>query len=260
MMMKKVDIGGERDSLAWDVGEFVAYDVDVEQDDDGSSGFTITVTPVDSFGNQSTKTTGGDVTTDDDNEGAAFLTSRLPAENILEKVSVQLSSPTLGVTLLQGRQEIAVDEDGNLSGNTLRGTAPSGNVKIVVRVTSNLPDGVGSPASRSATGSSDPVDIVEPEPDPDPDPLAAPANLLVRDYLGAAGEGDQGSYIMASFPSSVGAEGYQLWRLLQVNVEDSSGIAVWRDTPVGPRWVSWASIGAMAAGDDGIVRGSGSRD
>ena len=59
---------------------------------------------------------------------------------------------------------------------------------------------------------------------------------------------------MASFPSSVGAEGYQLWRQLQVNVEDSSGIAVWRDTPVGPRWVSWASIGAMAAGDDGIVR------
>ncbi len=96
MMMKKVDIGGEQDSLVWEVGEFVAYNVDVEQDDDGSSGFTITVTPADSFGNPSTKTS--EVGTDKIDalmrqRGRGFLTSRLPAENTLDKVSVRCPRP-----------------------------------------------------------------------------------------------------------------------------------------------------------------------
>ena len=256
MMEKVVNFGGERDSLVWEVGEFDSYSVEVEQDDDGSSGFAITVVPTDSFGNQSTKTY-KDITPDAANEGAEYLTSRLPAENILDKVSVVLSSPTLGVTLLQGRQEIAVDADGDMNGsNIFRGTAPSGDVEIVVRATSALPSGVGSEASRSATGSSDPVDIEEPEPKPDPEPedLAAPANLVVQDYLGPTGDGDQGGYIMASFPSSEGAMGYQLWREIQVNTRlDSAGIAEVADTSRA-EWISWASIGAMEAGDDGIVR------
>ena len=253
--MKRVaKFGGERDSLVWEVGEFDSYRVTVE--DDGSRSFTVTVVPTDSLDNTSTKNYKG-ITADAANEGAEYLTSRLPAENTLTEVSVVLSSPTLGVTLLQGRQEIAVDEDGNLSGNTFPGTAPpSGDVEIVVLVTSALPSGVGSEANRSATGSSDAVPIEEPEPPTptDPEDLAAPANLLVRDYMGALGEGDQGGYVMAHFPSSEGAEGYRLWRELDVNVENIAGIAVWRDTLVGKRWISWASIGAMEASDDGIVR------
>ena len=252
-MERVPNFGGGRDNLVWEVGEFSEYDVTVKQDDDGSSGFTITVVPTDSFGNQSTKTTGGKVTTDDDNEGAAFLTSRLPAENILKTVSVTLSSPTLGVTLLEGRQEIAVDADGNLSGNTFRGTAPSGDVEIVVRATSALPSGVGSDASRSATGSSKAVDFKEPDPEPDPDPeeLAAPANLLVQDYKGALGDGDQGGYVLVSFPSSEGAEGYQLWREIQVNTRLNEDGMAFEDTTSWAELLMWAPIEAV---DGDIVR------
>ena len=133
---------------------------------------------------------------------------------------------------------------------------PPGEVNIVISVTTSIPQGAASEASRTAEGSSVPVDIEETKPDPDkePDELDAPANLVVDDYKGALGDGDHGGYVLVHFPASEGAEGYQLWRELQVNVEDSAGIAVQRDTLVGARWISWASIGAMEASDDGIVR------
>ena len=75
--------------------------VTVEQDNDGSRSFTVTVVPTDSLDNQSTKTY-KDVTFDAANEGAEFLTSRLPTENILKTVSVVLSSPTPGLTYATG--------------------------------------------------------------------------------------------------------------------------------------------------------------
>ena len=59
---------------------------------------------------------------------------------------------------------------------------------------------------------------------------------------------------MVSFPSSEGAEGYQLWREIHVNTRlDSAGMA-FVDTTSWAEWISWASIGAKEAGDDGIVR------
>ena len=152
-----------------------------------------------------------------------------------------------------GRQEITVDEDGNLSGNIFPGTAPSGDVEIVVRATSALPDDIGSPASRSATGSSESVDFKEPEEPttPEPEDLAAPANLLVQDYKGALGDGDQGGYVLVSFPSSEDAEGYRLWREIQTNSSlNEDGMAV-EDTTLSPAWIVWAPIEAV---DGDIVR------
>ncbi len=81
-----------------------------------------------------------------------------------------------------------------------------------------------------------PQDIKEPEPKPDPEPedLAAPANLVAQDYWGPTGDGDQGGYIMVSFPSSEGAMDYQLWREIQVNTRlDSAGMAEVADTSSG---------------------------
>ena len=217
-----------------------------------AANFTVTVTPADSFGNPSTKTSevGTDKIDINANEGREFLTSRLAPKHTLDKVGVSLSTSTLGVTLPTGQQEVAA------GGTTFDGIAPSGGGKIIVRVTTSIPQGAASEMSRTATGSSEAATIKEPEPDPDPEPedLAAPANLVAQDYRGPTGDGDQGGYIMVSFPSSEGAMDYQLWREIQVNTRlDSVGMAEVADTSWA-EWISWADIGAKEAGDDGIVR------
>ena len=252
MMAKMVDVGGERDSLVWEVGEFDSYSVTIQKNDDDSRSFTITVTPTDSFGNPSTKTSkvdgGDDIDDITEDEGSVFLASRLDPKNILDKVSVELSSPNRGILLPPGRQEVLP------GGSTFTGTAPSGDVEIIIRVTSALPSGAASAASMTATGSSDPLDIGEPGPT-EPGELAAPANLKVQDYKGPTGEGDQGGYIMVSFPTSEGAMGYDLWREMQVNIElGEDGMVKVNEDSSWAQWVSWTSIGAREAGDDGIVR------
>ena len=112
-MTTVVDIPGERDSLVWEVGEFVSYNVMVDPVED-SRDFTITVTPADSFGNPSTKTSevGGDEVDINANEGREFLTSRLAPKHILDKVGVLLSTKPLGFTLPTGQQ--SVDKDGTI--------------------------------------------------------------------------------------------------------------------------------------------------
>jgi hypothetical protein len=106
-----------------------------------------------------------------------------------------------------------------------------------------------------ATGSSGPLTFtpfgeVPPRP---PTDLEAPTTLIVQDYWGADGEGDQGGFVMVSYTASEGATRHRLYRKIKVLAgPDENGDLVTLDTPV-DTWVPWASFDA-AADDDGIGR------
>jgi hypothetical protein len=85
---------------------------------------------------------------------------------------------------------------------------------------------------------------------------AAPKNLIVQDYLGAGGQGDQGFYVMVNFPKSANhgnVSQYRLYRELDVTTGvDSSGNVVVLTTPV-KKWVPWAAIDGIPS-DEPVVR------
>jgi hypothetical protein len=85
---------------------------------------------------------------------------------------------------------------------------------------------------------------------------AAPKNLVVQDYLGAAGGGDQGHYVMVSFPHSTDhakVSQYRLYRELDVTTGlDANGNAVVID-PAVKKWVAWTAIAASPSAE-GIAR------
>jgi hypothetical protein len=88
----------------------------------------------------------------------------------------------------------------------------------------------------------------------EPPPIGAPAapkNLVVEDY-----PGDQGHYVMVSFPNSADharVSQYRLYRELSVTTGlDANGNVVTVD-PVN-KWVAWTAIDAVPAGDEAISR------
>jgi hypothetical protein len=83
---------------------------------------------------------------------------------------------------------------------------------------------------------------------------AAPANLVVQDYLGAGGAGDQGFYVMVSFPHSAnhaGVDAYRIWRELDVTtgLDETTGEAVVLTESV-KKWVSWTTLDAVPSVED----------
>jgi hypothetical protein len=86
----------------------------------------------------------------------------------------------------------------------------------------------------------------------------APKNLVVQDYLGAGGAGDQGHYVMVSFPNSTDhakVAQYRLYRELDVTtgIDATTGNAVVID-PAVKKWVAWTAIDAVPAGTEAITR------
>jgi hypothetical protein len=79
----------------------------------------------------------------------------------------------------------------------------------------------------------------------DPTALGAPANLLVQDWLGASGTGDQGGFVSVAFPSVSGADRYRIFREMQVTSGlDADGKV---DTVAAvAAWVSWTVVDNIA--------------
>ena len=89
---------------------------------------------------------------------------------------------------------------------------------------------------------------------PDPGAPAAPANIVVQDYLGADGEGDQGGIVKITFPNSSQHDAvshYQISREIDSTTGlDDEGNVVELEEPV-KAWVAWTSVSFAAdAGDE----------
>ena len=113
----------------------------------------------------------------------------------------------------------------NIEGTELTGTQKIASGSIVVTTTGG---GVG--------------------PIPGDQTILKPDSVIVEDYRGADGLGDQGGYVMVSFkntPQHGELSGYRVWRFIQVTVVlDTTGKLKENTTSVG-EWVPWASIDAI---------------
>jgi len=92
-------------------------------------------------------------------------------------------------------------------------------------------------------------------PPPPTTTLTKPDTLIVQDYKGANGLGDQGGFVMVSFPKSTDhatLSQYRLWRQVKVTTDIVSGKLTVLTTPV-DKWVSWTAIDAVP-GTDTVVR------
>jgi hypothetical protein len=175
--------------------------------------------------------------------------------NLLGKINVVFSSNLGGASVPSGPQEI------KLEGATFSVVAPNADgegLMISVNTANVTGDDTGLNKQLQAKGSvtvsfqgggiDTPVD---------PNAPAAPANLVVQDYMGAGGGGDQGFYVMVSFPHSADhgrVAQYRLYRELDVNTGlDANGNVTTLDTAM-KKWVAWTAIDAIPAGDEAIAR------
>ena len=159
---------------------------------------------------------------------------------------VEVSTPVLGVELPQNALPITK----GLGSFFVRSNA-LGEVALTVRDI-----GGGKAISKSVAVIERPVVIVPPDttgvdPDPDPDPEpppAAPEELIGDDYKGALGEGDEGGFVILTFPSSADhstLDRYRIWRQIQVTRElDADGNLVELPEPKMDD-VSWGTIDAI---------------
>ena len=90
-------------------------------------------------------------------------------------------------------------------------------------------------------------------PGPDPGAPTAPANVVVQDYLGADGQGDQGGIVVVSFPNSAqhdAVTSYDIHREVEVTTTtDEDGNEVALEAPV-KQWVPWTSVSFAADSGD----------
>ncbi len=235
-----VEVAGEADStFTFDAEQFAVYAVTIWQGGEQVTSalsaedneFTINVTPVDVFGNLSTKISAfGQVGNTDfiSSADSSFLYSRLDTDakraHILASIFVQFSTNIADAALPQGPQAVSA------GGSEFIGFAPvrEGTGLVVTVRTANISGDptVFGPTQQSATGSSPALgfgggESVDPgDGDGEAPPLAGPENLIVDDYRGPMGEGDQGGYILVSFPHSIdhsNVDFYQLYREIWVN-------------------------------------------
>jgi len=216
-----------------------------------SGDFQVKVTPTDSWGNPSLKVFAGGSFTAATPTGAdslKLLDTRLvkaDSKNLLEEIFVEFGSNQGGAQVPSGAQAVMA------SGSTFTAVAPQGDgtgLTISVRTINVSGDTTGASKHLQATGSvtvswSASGVVIGPGGAP-----AAPKNLVVQDYKGANGAGDQGFYVMVNFPHSTDhnrVDSYRIWRELDVTTGlDANGNVV-VVSPAVKKWVSWTSIDAV---------------
>ena len=211
-------------------------------------GFTVRVVPTDEFGNPSMKI---DAT---------------PDSRVYEWVAVTFASNNAAVTVPFGRQEVA-------AGGTDFGAVAAdvdGSAVVSVRTIREdfITDADNHFAAADGTDSDDTTGALSgrvtvsfaPEGGPVPDPGApsAPANIVVRDYMGADGQGDQGGLVMINFPYSAQHDAvvaYQIHREINRTTRlDEEGNVIELEVAV-KEWVPWASISFGADNLGGNAKG-----
>ena len=201
--------------------------------------FTVNVVPTDAFGNASMKI--------DNTVDSKTYTS----------VAVNFSTSNAAVTVPSGQQmvaaggtdfgAVAADVDGSATINvrTVAETYVTGATQA---------DDADADKTGALTGSVSVTIVSEDGPGADPGAPAAVANVVVQDYKGADGAGDQGGVVVVSFPNSSQHEAvsaYQISREIDSTTGvDDEGNVVELEEPV-KKWVVWTSVGFGAdAGDN----------
>jgi len=255
-----VNFGGHLDSLQVDASNLSKYNVWVVEDADGgdsatgvSGGFKVMVEPADEYGNPSTKTYVSGTAIPSRSDSTNLTDAKTDSSQVLGEIFVEFSSNNGDVTVPQGPQ--AVTSAGSMF--TVGGSSTSGTgLTISVRTVAASGDTVSAAANAGtdhdfAIGST-PALAFAPEGEGPPvvvGDLAAPANLIVADWLGSDGNGDQGGFVSVAFPKAEGASRYRIFREMSVSVglgEDGSVVAL--DAPVSS-WVSWTAVDNIAADD-----------
>ena len=230
--------GQAAEAITVEVAEFSAFTVTAREGQIAGSNvagaFTVNVLPVDAYGNASTKQT--------NTVGADTWAS----------VAVNFSSNNSAVSVPSGQQSVA-------AGGTDFGAVAadiSGSATITVRTVDDIVTGAGTDdeADAKLMGSVTVNIVTEGGEDGDPGAPAAPANIVVQDYKGADGEGDQGGVVVISFPNSSQHEAvsaYQISREIDSTTGvDDEGNVVELEEPV-KKWVAWTSVSFDAdAGDE----------
>ena len=207
--------------------------------DNVAGAFSVHVVPVDAFGNPSLKieNTAGSKT-----ESSVAFTFASSNAAVSVPSGQQMVTSTAGATF------------GAVAGNT------TGSATISVRTvrtdyTTGATQGSDADKSGALTGSVT-VNIVSEDGDgPDPGAPAAPANIVVQDYLGADGQGDQGGIVKITFPNSSQHDAvshYQIYREIDSTTGmDDEGNVVELEEPV-KAWVSWTSVSFAADSGDNM--------
>lgn len=233
-----VRISGRLDAtLNVEVAELSKFVVTAREDevpvDSVAGAFAVNVLPADAFGNPSMKI--------HDTVGSETYGS----------VAVSFSSSHAAVKVPPGRH--AVPAGGADFGALAADMA--GSATIAVRtVARDLVTGSGGDAVTGALTGSVTVSFA-PEGGAVPPLPAAPANVSVRDYMGADGQGDQGGLVLISFPIPARQDAvirYLIEREIETTLAgyDEDGNEVRGEAPA-KRWVHWASIGPGAGGESG---------
>ena len=200
-----------------------------------SGAFSVRVVPTDSFDNPSLRI--------DNNTGSKDY----------ESVAFTFASSNAAVTVPSGQQMVT-----SIEGSTYGAVAANvgGSATISVRsVGDDYVTGTGDDATTGTLTGDLTVNIVSDDgPEPDPGAPAAPANIVVRDYLGADGGGDQGGIVVVSFPNSSQHEAvshYQIFREIDSTTGlDDEGNVIELDEPV-KTWMAWTKVSFAAdAGDE----------
>ncbi len=246
-----INMSGRLDSLTVDAAEFSAFSVvafeDGAETEVVSGSFEVVVTLTDAYGNRSDKAFDAavDLTSADSLTASTnLLTTRIPGGNRLGEVWVDFAANHGDTRLPAGPSPVPLD------GATFTVVTPEGEGEgmiVSVRTVGSPADTMGAPLPRTvAYGSTRPLVFLPAGTSPTPNVTpAAPDTLIVTDYLGADGKGDQGGYVVASFPRSKD-EGllrrYRIFRELEVFTDlDASGALVELEEPINA-FVPWAVI------------------
>ena len=224
-----------------EVAEFSKFNVTAIEGeistDNVAGAFSVHVAPADAFGNPSLKI-----------ENAAGAT-------VYGSVAFTFASSNAAVSVPSG-QQMVTSTDGATFGAVASNATGSATVSVrsVDTYTTGAAQGSDDDKTAAVTGSAT-VNVVSEDGDgPDPGAPAAVANVVVQDYMGADGEGDQGGVVVVSFPNSSQHEAvsaYQISREIDSTTGlDDEGNVIELEEPV-KKWVAWTSVSFAAdAGDE----------
>jgi hypothetical protein len=215
--------------------------------------FSIKVTPTDQYGNPSTKTrqNAAQLAAATQyvgvSDSTSMLDSKIPDANVLQEIFVEFASNVSDCRLPSGPQVVAA------GGSMFSGLAPNRSgtgLVISVRSVAAGADTSGAAVSLAkqlvAVGSSAALTFAgegEEPPAPSGD-VAAPDSLIVQDYMGADGSGDQGGFVIVTFPASddhATVSQYRLYREIEVDIGIVDGELVSLTEPA-ETMVSWTVI------------------
>ncbi|MDE2999117.1 MAG: cohesin domain-containing protein [Gemmatimonadota bacterium] len=215
-----VTFSTELGPFSFDAAKFAAFTVQAMEDGEATDNvigtFQISVTATDEFGNPSMKI-GNTIDSDEEDE-------------VHKTIAIEFSSNNSQVSVPSGRQEIVV---GANMFDASASESSSGTVVISVYATA------------AAETGTDTLNFGPVAPPPAPGAPGAPASLIVQDYKGPSGDGDQGGMVMVSFPNSADhatVDKYQIYREVSVTTgPDSLGNLVELDEAM-LAWVPWAAL------------------